>query len=191
MQWQPGRSFKVRSKNFVISRLTPELITDRMLAWFDDPDVTEFFIMPKFLNRERFIQLLNSYDNINSFFLVIHDRQSGAAVGFFTMYVHFAHGLVRTGICIGDKEYWGRGVVHEVRGIMLDFIFTQMRMNKVYSEVDARNFPSIFNYKSMGFRNEGFLRKEQKGQDGKWHDYYRFALLREEWLALKAAKKNA
>lgn len=190
MPWQPDRPFRVRSENFELSPLTPERITDRMLSWFEDPDVSKFFIMPKNMTRERFTMFLKNYDNKSRFYLVINDRHSGAAIGFFPMYITFVHSQVKTGICIGEKEYWGRGVVQEIRAIMLDFIFTQMRMHKVFGETDIRNFPSIFNYKALGFTSEGILRKEQLGQDGKWHDHYRFAILREEWLALRAAKRH-
>jgi RimJ/RimL family protein N-acetyltransferase len=191
MQRQAWRGFKIKSENFELSPLRPDQITDRMLAWFEDPEVSEFFVMPKNMTHEQFVQFLKTYDNKTRFFLVINDRHSGDAIGFFPMYVTYVHGQVKTGICIGEKEYWGRGVVQEIRTAMLDFIFLKMRMHKVFGEVDIRNFPSIFNYKALGFSSEGILRKEQLGQDGKWHDHYRFAILREEWLALKAAKKDA
>ena len=182
MKWRRGLLFKIKTENYLLYPLTPENLSDDMMGWFRDPEVMKYFVMPMDTDREQLCQILRTFNNDHRYWLGIDDRKSGQKVGFFLIYCNYLHKQVRTGICIGDKQYWGKRCVQEVRASVLKFVFTQMKMHKVFGDVDVRNFPSIFNYKSQGFRCEGILRKERLGQDGVWHDHFRFAILHDEWL---------
>lgn len=189
MGWKPGQLFTITTENYRLSPLMPDDVTDDMIAWLHDTEVMEFFILPK-MNRESFCKFLKNYNNPSQYWLVITDRETDKAIGFLPLYCNYMRAQIKSGICIGDKNYWGTGCVQEIRSNLINFIFTEMRMHKVCGDVDIRNIPSIFNYKSQGFKSEGILRKEIKGHDGKWHDHYRFSLLREEWLDLQKEKNT-
>ena len=95
-------------------------------------------------------------------------------------------GAIASYVVIGDRDYWGKGVVLEARGALLDFLFDVVGVSKVWGTPFERNFPSIFNYKAQGFTCEGVLRKHVINVKGKRVDQYIFGLLRDEWHAHRA-----
>ena len=104
-------------------------------------------------------------------------------IGFFAAFPNPKTRVALTNIVIGDKDYWGKHVVQEVRAAMLYFLFQGLGMEKVKGEIKGRNYPSIFNYKAMGFTSEGILRNEIPCFSGGRTDVFIFGLLREEWEA--------
>ena len=56
--------------------------------------------------------------------------------------------------------------------------------------MSSRNFASIYNYQRLGFVNEGTMRQSSRLLDGTHGDQLIFGLLREEWLASRAAGKD-
>ena len=78
----------------------------------------------------------------------------------------------------------------ECRGPVFDFIFNQLRVDKISGKPIARNAPSVFNYKAQGFKTEGLLRKEWRYEDGRRVDVAVFGLFKDEWEAHKAKQKG-
>ena len=88
---------------------------------------------------------------------------------------------------IPERSWWGKGVVHEVRSRIIDHVFEHSDVDKFLAVVNARNFPSIFNYRKHGFTHVGTLhRVKQDPVTGDIHDMLHFELFREEWMARKA-----
>ena len=91
---------------------------------------------------------------------------------------------------VGEKAWWGKGVVNEARAALLDHFFEQRGIEKACGGPLARNFPALLNYKAQGWRHEG----TQRGQrfsvtDGSRLDQYQFGMLRDEWREARAKAK--
>jgi RimJ/RimL family protein N-acetyltransferase len=82
-------------------------------------------------------------------------------------------------------DFAGRGYAAEAARAMLDIAFRQIRLHRVYAELDPRNSASIALCKRLGMREEAFFVKDLwfKGQ---WADTGIYASLRDEWLAANA-----
>lgn len=100
-----------------------------------------------------------------------------------------ATGAVVLGILVGDRAWWGKGVVVEIRTAVLDDCFGRLGARRASGTVSSRNFASIYNYQRLGFVNEGTMRQSSRLLDGTHADQLVFGLLREEWLASRAAGK--
>ncbi len=87
-------------------------------------------------------------------------------------------------IGIQDRAWWGKGVVQEVRGRIVDHIFDHSDVERLQAQVVARNFPSVFNYRKFGFSHVGTLHRcRRDAVTGEVHDMLIFEMLRDEWLA--------
>ena len=64
------------------------------------------------------------------------------------------------GIAIVNKVYLGRGYGTEAVGMLVDFIFNEMNLNKVCLNVFAFNERAIKCYEKCGFVTEGVLRQQ-------------------------------
>ena len=110
-------------------------------------------------------------------------------IGFFMVDADQTHLHATFNVVIGEKGWWGKGVVNEVRHALLDHFFEQRGMEKACGMPLARNFPAIFNYKAQGWRHEGTLRGQCRSvADGSRLDQFQFGLLRDEWRALKTKR---
>ena len=83
------------------------------------------------------------------------------------------------GLLIGQP---GEGYGPEVAGLVLDYAFGPLALNRVWVQVDERNTRGIRAYQKVGFRREGLLR-ESRYTDGRYHDTLLMAVLRGEWQA--------
>jgi RimJ/RimL family protein N-acetyltransferase len=86
------------------------------------------------------------------------------------------------GVMIGDKDYWGQGVVLEARARILDFIFAELPIDKVSGGCYQTNGPAIFNYQRQGWKVDG-IRKAEHLDRGRRVDTILFAMFREDWLS--------
>jgi len=83
------------------------------------------------------------------------------------------------GLLIGQP---GEGYGPEVAGLVLDYAFGPLALNRVWVQVDERNTRGIRAYQKAGFRREGLLR-ESRYADGRYHNTLLMAVLRREWRA--------
>ena len=90
------------------------------------------------------------------------------------------------GLLIGEV---GEGYGSEVTGLVLDYAFGQLALNRVWLHVDERNTRGIRAYQKVGFRREGLLR-ENRYADGRYHNTLLMAVLRSEWQARKGGKSG-
>lgn len=93
------------------------------------------------------------------------------------------------GIAIGDKEYWGRGYGREALALLVDYAFTHWNMQRVGLQVNATNDRAIRAYRSVGFIEEGRLRRYGWSM-GKYVDTVSMSILREEWEARKNTEQE-
>jgi RimJ/RimL family protein N-acetyltransferase len=97
-----------------------------------------------------------------------------------------ASGLSRTaiiGVLIGEKNWWGKGVVTEVRESIVEDCFERLKLERVWAQAHVRNLPSVYNHRKLGFVHEGTLRSATIAGDGARVDMLVFGMLRAEWSA--------
>jgi RimJ/RimL family protein N-acetyltransferase len=87
------------------------------------------------------------------------------------------------GVFIAERDWWGKGVVHEIRRAVIDDCFERMNMERVWAQVHGRNLASIYNYRKLGFTHEGTMRSAEVARDGVRMDVLMYGLLRDEWRA--------
>jgi len=75
---------------------------------------------------------------------------------------------------------WGKGIVQEAVGALLQFGFTAMDLNRVEADIDPRNSASARSLERLGFVREGFLR-ERWIVEGEVSDSALYGLLRRDW----------
>lgn len=85
-------------------------------------------------------------------------------------------------VVIHDRAWWGQDVVREARGALIAHALEHGAAERFSGYVNARNFASIFNYRRLGFRHAGTLRRMRADPiGGEVHDLLIFELLREDW----------
>ena len=65
--------------------------------------------------------------------------------------IDFAKSCATVGIIIGDRNYWGRGLATEAIRVLVDYMFSELRLKEVNLGVIFENKPAIRVYEKCGF----------------------------------------
>jgi RimJ/RimL family protein N-acetyltransferase len=91
-------------------------------------------------------------------------------------------------IVIQDRAWWGKGAVFEIRQKVFDHVIEHSDVEKFSGFVNSRNFPSIFNYKKLGFKHVGTMQRTKfDPTTGTIYDTVIFEMFRHEWQARKSS----
>lgn len=185
MTWIPGTPVNLETENYILRSLTRADATDEYISWWNDAEVqASLGFPPRGWAKEQAVAHITKFDNRGRVHLGIFPKGQDLPIGFFSI-IREANLRAVTNVVIGNKDYWGKAVVREVRPVCLDFIFNEMHLEKVVGKVNANNYPSIFNYKALKYKTEGVLRHHTKDLDGNWIDEVQFGMLRDEWLEIR------
>ena len=185
----PGKKpISLRTKRFELRTATPNDACDTWLGWTRDPEVMGPLNVPvRQMSKYELASYIGSFDSISRHLILVLEKDTHTPIGFFMVESDPSHRVANFNVVIGDKNWWGKGVVNEARAALLDYFFEQRGIEKACGSPLARNFPAIFNYKAQRWRHEGTLRGQWVSTtDGKRLDQYQFGLLRSEWRAARA-----
>ena len=79
-------------------------------------------------------------------------------------------------ITIGSHEYKGKGIATTASRLILKYAFEQLKLNKVYLNVDAENRAACALYEKLGMTCEGEF-AEDLWHNGRFIDRKRYAVL--------------
>lgn len=91
------------------------------------------------------------------------------------------HGTFSYGLGI-NRPYWRKGYASEAIYLMLRFFFHELGYQKVNAGVFSFNEGSLALHRSLGFKEEGRLRR-MIYTEGRYHDDIQFGMTREEFEA--------
>jgi RimJ/RimL family protein N-acetyltransferase len=85
-----------------------------------------------------------------------------------------------------NPAYHGRGLATEAARELLVLAFAELRMHRVWAQLDPRNDASVRLCERLGMRREAYFR-EDIWFKGEWGDTAVYALLAAEWQAAPRA----
>ncbi len=138
--------------------------------WMNDREVTQFLVISapitEIAERKWFEEkAVSSSDVILS--IVLND---GVVIGIIELgSINWKDGTGTSGCVIGEKEYWGKGFGTEAKMLFLNYIFNNLGIRKVNSNVISNNPRSLEYQKKCGGKKEG-VKKKQILKDGVYHD---------------------
>ncbi|MBC7918730.1 MAG: GNAT family N-acetyltransferase [Rhodoferax sp.] len=94
-------------------------------------------------------------------------------------------GKLEVGYVLG-RAFWGRGLMREAVGAVVDYAFATPEMRRVEAHIDGRNTASQRLVESLGFKCEAVLRDHWLDK-GEVSDATVYGVLRREWDAGKAS----
>ncbi|HVR76967.1 MAG TPA: GNAT family protein [Acidimicrobiia bacterium] len=82
------------------------------------------------------------------------------------------------------KAHWGRQIMAEALGSVLELCFGRLDMVKIEAEIFTTNARSIRLVEGVGMKLEGTIRSAHFKR-GQWVDVHVYGILRDEWLAME------
>lgn len=168
--------------NNVMLRPMTEQDTDNVIKWRNAPSVMENFIYRTPLTRETH---LNWYNNrvltgdVAQFIIV--DTEANIDVGsVYLRDIDEQNQKCEFGIFIGEESCRGKGIGAKASKLILEYAFNELKLNRVFLRVFAKNERAIKSYENAGFKYEGTFRDDVI-IDGVAYDMVFMAILKEQW----------
>jgi RimJ/RimL family protein N-acetyltransferase len=116
-------------------------------------------------------------------FLLVETIQNQEIVGY-VRYAQIAYPdadspYPEIGFGIPQKSKQGKGYAKETVGLLVSYLFAGYPVERVIAFTEQENLPAQHVMESIGFQQEGILRRSIF-RDGQWRDIVIFGLLREE-----------
>jgi diamine N-acetyltransferase len=157
-----------------------------LVPWFNDPEVLRTVARYRPLNlQEEEAWLERAAGSEHDLGLGIVPRATDQLVGVTGLHqMDFKNRHAAFGIIIGDKESWGKGYGTEATGLLIQYAFDTLNLNRVWLHVYEFNERGIRAYEKVGFRREGVLRQDCY-REGRYWNTFVMGILREEWEAVQ------
>jgi RimJ/RimL family protein N-acetyltransferase len=152
----------------------------RFVPWFADMEVTRFLGRRSAVALYQEIAFLTSVGESKNdvFWMIESDGEAVGATGIHAIDWPNAHGT--TGIVIGVKEKWGKGIASEVMRLRTAYAFDELNLRKLMTEVFVDNTASRKALEKSGYRTAG-THRQHFFAGGRWHDVWLGEVLREDW----------
>ena len=175
----------LNSKRLVLRALHPSDLSTQYLSWLNDGDVSRY-LETRFLPQT--MEALQSYwqnhrdDPANPWFAICL-VEDGRHIGNIKLGpIQWLHRRADLSLFIGDKSCWGLGYASEAIGLVRDWAFRELDLQKLNAGIYAGNIGSRRAFEKNGFELEGTLRQDAVS-DGSRVDVWRMGLPRSSWLS--------
>ena len=168
------------SSRFVVRPVGEEDLNERYLSWIKDPDINRTLdVGSERPTIDSLKEYVATHDGSKKILFGIYTRE-GLHIGTHSFNHDGVHKMATLGAMVGDKAFWGKGVILETRSAILDWAFDELGCNKIQSGCYSTNYPAIYNFKRQNWKKEGVLRAHRI-VSGESVDLLLFGMLAEEW----------
>jgi diamine N-acetyltransferase len=123
---------------------------------------------------------LNSRDN-NDLDFIIYENEKKVRIGRISIRnIDFKNQKGEYGIVL-NPDFTGKGFAYDASVILINYVFDNLPINKLYLEVFESNLKAIKLYEKLGFEKEGLF-IEEYFKCGNFQNTYRMGLLRGKWF---------
>ncbi|MGA2070307.1 MAG: GNAT family protein [Sedimentisphaerales bacterium] len=154
---------------------------ENRLRWFNDPDVRKTLIISERFELEKTICWLEKMQDDDSRLEFVIETTEKTPIGIIGLAgIDSTHRTAEIYLVIGQKEFWGKGVMLEAECLLIDWAFNSSGLEKIWAVARPENVASVITMKKIGFQVEGTLRSE-KLVEGKRIDVLRLGLLKNDF----------
>ena len=178
---------QLESKNLILRNISLTDVND-IYTIYSNPEVTKYY------NIDTFTNIRDAYDLIKNFLSRfkykkgirwgIVKRGSNHVIGtcgYNSWINHSYRGEIGYDLA---KDYWNQGIMTEALGLIHEYGFYTINLNRIEALVIPENNASINVLKKLGFQEEGTLREWGFWKDN-FHTVKIFSLLRKGYLSKK------
>jgi RimJ/RimL family protein N-acetyltransferase len=154
---------------------------ENRVRWFNDADVRKTLIISERYELEktiRWFEKMQADDCRAEFVIETAEKIPVGIVGLAG--IDSTHRTAEIYIVIGQKEFWGKGVMLEAERLLIDWAFNSLGLEKIWAQTRPDNIASLITMKKIGFQIEGTLRNE-KIVNGQRTTVLHLGLLREDF----------
>lgn len=138
--------------------------------WASDPEVTKFLTWPTYQSIDSAYTILDiwvkEYEKPDFYQWMIELKDINEPIGSISV-VHHRDDIAEAeiGYCIG-QSWWHKGIMTEALAAVIQFLFTEVGMNRIEAKHDVNNPHSGGVMKKCGMKYEGTSRSSDRNNQG-------------------------
>jgi len=164
-----------------------EDVDSQYCTWLNDIEVIRLLDVAR---QDRSSAALKKYvadtitDPDRHFFKIVV-RDHSRKVGTISLSVNPIHKIAHYGYLIGERNFWGGDIALQAQVGLFDYAFGKLNLRKVAGGACTTNIGSNFNFRRLGFKQEGIRRAQVFiGTEGEeTADIADYGCMAEEWQA--------
>lgn len=158
--------------------------------WARDDRVTKYLVWDPHESVEtsagKLTEWVEQYEKDNCYHWAIEfEGEPVGSIG--VVEIEDKHSRGTIGYCIG-YDYWNKGIVTEALQAVIDYMFSDVKMNKLYAYHDVENIGSGRVMEKCGMVQEGLLREDMLRRNGTYGDMRLLGIMRSEWTKKQKAE---
>lgn len=163
---------------------------EQIRLWRNSEEVSRYMYTSALITSEQQKQWYEKIKNDSSqkYWLIEYDGKKLGLVSIYNIKPNFKH--CTWAFYLGNTEVRGAGIGSKVEYNILNYVFEEMKFNKLMCEVFSFNEKVIQMHQKFGFKQEGFYR-EHILKDGKYYDVVALAILKHDWDTVKEDLKKS
>ncbi|MAJ91706.1 MAG: GNAT family N-acetyltransferase [Legionellales bacterium] len=177
------KNIKIECNEFSLELLDSNKISDRYLHWLNDPEVNRFSRRSgesfSIDDISQYIEISNKSNDV--LLLGIFLNKSKKHIGNIQLrYFDKRNRLAEISTLLGEKDYWGKGIVVEATRNLINFGFNELNIHKFILGNIVPNRASSFKSTTLGAKLEG-TRRSHFLFEGKYVDVLEYGILKEDF----------
>ncbi|WP_040489140.1 GNAT family N-acetyltransferase [Fulvimarina pelagi] len=172
----------IETRRYVLRSMRSSDDLNNLGAWASDPSFAAALnIAPHVYDADALVRYVLAHDNRSRYLLGAFD-QSGRHIGCIIFQINQIHRNAVWHIIFGDREERRMTVVAELVVAAMDWLFDTRGIDKVTSRTAAANMVINERQRSLGVRQEGYLKAELLSADGQTRlDQVLWGLTKSDW----------
>lgn len=167
-------------ENIKLVKFTEKHITVGYLGWLNNHKVNRYLCTGRLpVTADDVFAPKNDKDLLFAILAKTDDSLNVDYIG--TASLHKINWIDRKGeigYMIGDQDYWGKGVASEIIGLLINYGFNRLNLNKITAGVVDGNIGSAKALEKNGF-NRYCVEPQDYYLEGKYWDTHRFYKIRD------------
>lgn len=177
----------IETTRLLLRRAVREDAEPMFRNWASEPEVTKYLTWPAYERVESGYQILDlwskEYEKTDYYQWMIVLKEIGEPIG--SISVVRQNDRVEEaeiGYCIGSR-WWHKGIMTEALKAVIQFLFTEVGMNRIAARHDPNNPHSGDVMRKCGMQYEGTMRSADRNNQGIC-DTVQYAILKSDWESL-------
>ncbi len=184
-------TIRIETQNLILRQFEKSDSKDMYKNWGSDSNVTEFLSWSPHRDIKETEEIIDSwiekYENVDTYNWVIELKETHEVTGNIkVVHLEESNSSCEIGYCIGSK-FWNRGITTEALDSVIEYLFSEIQLNRVSAKHDVLNVASGEVMKKCNMTYEGTLR-EVKFKNNRFTTLSVYSILKSEWIKLKGLK---
>jgi len=170
-----GEPFQLDLDDYFLRSLRKPDANSAFTGWMNDPELLAGMNLRAFnMTLQDLQNYIGRANNLDKYMIGVFAKPDMKLIGFYQIDVSLLHRRASITAAIGEKEWWGKGVLKDTARPLVDAFFENRNIEKMSLKITSKNRKILFSLIGTRFKHEGCLVQEVLTPNGDRVDLHVF-----------------